>query len=133
MATNISNNGAGALYGTFHITSDDVSTLKIGEAVTLETGNTVGYGASGDFLFGIVEHIEGNGDATVQIKGVVNDVATVSGATIATVGKCLTVNGAGKVIKYAGATVTSGAAAVIPTNAIAVNVDSTACTADIIL
>lgn len=131
--TNISNNGAGALYGTFHITSDDVSFLKAGEAVTIEAGNTVGYGASGDFLFGIVEHIEGNGDATVQFKGVRNDVATISGATIATVGKCLAVNGAGKVIKYAEATVSSGSAAIIPTNAIAVNVDTTNYKADIIL
>lgn len=129
MAKNISNNGAGAVYVTMEITEGD--SLKELEAVTLESNNTVGYGASGGTLFGIVAKNNGNGLATIQVSGFVDGVHTVSGATIATVGKCLAVNGAGKVVSYTEAAVVNSKAAIIPTNAVAVSVDSTAYTCSV--
>ncbi len=134
MARSVDNVGIGALYGSFNVelsegeptlTSDDV-----GKAVVIADDNTVGLGADGGKLLGRLEAIEGE-LATVQIAGVVR-LALAAGETAPSVGDAVVVDGAGAVYQapaLAGNDPAGGNVA----RGIALAVDSTAGTADILL
>ncbi len=74
MARSISNNGIGALYGTFDInkTGDDcdLTTSDVGKAVALSGDNEVDFGSDYGLLLGRLEHVQ-DGISTVQVGGVV--------------------------------------------------------------
>ena len=75
MPKSVSNNGIGALYGTFVIakkTGGDYCLTRndIGKAVGLSSNNEIDFGSSGGVVLGRLEYID-SGIATVQICGVV--------------------------------------------------------------
>lgn len=75
-----------------------------GKAVALVGNNTVGYGADGDPLFGVLVKVEHDGFASVQVKGFACDLAGTASATA--INKFAAVDGAGGV-KSAGTGVVS--------------------------
>lgn len=99
MARTVSNNGIGALYGTFTIdvTGEDydLDSDDVGKAVALSGNNEVDFGADGGRLLGRLEHVQ-DGVATVQVAGVVRLPVT---DTVPSVGDSVVVNGSGSVKK----------------------------------
>ena len=75
-----------------------------GKAVALVGNNTVGYGADGDALFGIIEKAEKDGYASIQVKGFACKVT----ADAAAIGKYAAVDGAGGVKSAADGVVSNG-------------------------
>lgn len=121
----ISVNGIGALRVTMFLDSTTKTTIgtdydsAINKAVALKGNNTVGYGTTGDALYGIIKKVEPDGVATVQVKGFVEGVPAITASSGTTLGSFLAVNGAGKVKNAAEGTVTKGiATAVDTTNAV---------------
>ncbi len=101
MARNVSNNGIGALYGTFNIDTTgsdyDLVADDAGKAVALSGDNEVDFGSDTGLLLGRLEHVQ-DGIATVQLSGVVRLPYV---ATAPTVGDAVVVDGNGSV-KQAG-------------------------------
>ena len=124
MARSVSNNGIGALYGTFDIdiTGEDydLTTDDVGKAVGLSGNNEVDFGSDAGLLLGRLEHVQ-DGLATVQIGGVVRLPYV---ATNPTVGDAVVIDGAGAV-KQAGAE--------DPGRGIVLAVDGSASTCDVML
>lgn len=54
----------------------------VSKAVALTSDNTVGYGADGDALFGVLKKVERDGYATVQVKGYACGITADSTAAI---------------------------------------------------
>ena len=124
MARSVSNNGIGALYGTFDVDktgSDyDLTADDVGKAVALSGDNEVDFGADAGLLLGRLEHVQ-EGIATVQVSGVVR-LPYVT--TAPTVGDQVVINGSGSV-KQVG----TGE----PGRGIVLAVDGTASTCDVLL
>lgn len=124
MARSVSNNGIGALYGTFDIdkTGDDYDLTPddVGKAVALSSNNEVDFGSDAGLLLGRLEHVQ-EGLATVQVAGVVRLPYV---ATAPTVGDEVVVNGSGSV-KQVG----TGE----PGRGIVLAVDGSASTCDVLL
>jgi len=101
VARSVSNQGIGALYGTFEIDKTgeayDLVAADVGKAVGLSGNNETDLGSDAGLLLGRLEHVQ-DGLATVQLKGVVR-VAYVS--PVPTVGDAVVLNGSGAV-KQAG-------------------------------
>jgi hypothetical protein len=114
--------GIGKTCVTMKVTSGD--TLTVGSAVELESDNTVGFGTTGHALFGIVDHVNGNGLVSVQVAGFRENVACNT-TTNPVVGGALAVDGAGKVTALSTYSVASSAATIVPVMGIAVSVDAT--------
>jgi len=97
MARSVSNNGIGALYGTFDIDKTgedyDLTSEDVGKAIALSDNNEVDFGSDAGLLLGRLEHVQ-DGIATVQVGGVVR-LPYVT--TAPTVGDAVVVNGAGSV------------------------------------
>jgi len=71
-----------------------------GKAVALTANETIGYGSSGDGVFGVIEKVHKNGTAAVRMLGGVDGVAITDTAENQPVfGDYLAVDGAGKLIK----------------------------------
>ncbi len=124
MNKSVSNNGIGALYGTFDIditgNDFDLTSDDVGKAVSLSADNEVDFGADGELVIGRLEHVQ-DGVATVQVIGVVRLPYV---ATAPSVGDAVVVDGSGSV-KQAGVGE--------PGRGITLAVDSTASTCDVLL
>ena len=124
MARSVSNNGIGALYGTFDVdkTGDDYDLTPddVGKAVALSGDNEVDFGSDLGLLLGRLEHVQ-DGVATVQVSGVVR-LPYVT--TAPTVGDKVVVDGSGSV-KQAGAS--------DPGRGVVLAVDGSAATCDVLL
>lgn len=99
MSRIVSNNGIGALYGTFEVdrTSEipDLTPTDAGKAVALSGNNEVDFGVNAGLLLGRLEHVS-EGIATVQLAG----VARLPYVTPAPdIGDAVVVNGNGAVKK----------------------------------
>lgn len=124
MARSVSNNGIGALYGTFDVDQTendyDLTADDVGKAVALSGDNEVDLGSDAGLLLGRLEHVQ-EGLATVQVSGVVR-LPYVSPAP--TVGDQVVINGSGSV-KQVG----TGE----PGRGIVLAVDGAAATCDVLL
>lgn len=93
-------NGIGELVVTLPLDSTTKTTIgknydaACGNAVALTANNTVGYGSSGDALFGIIKGVEHDGAAAIQVKGFAVDIPSTGSLTV---GGNVAVDGAGKV------------------------------------
>lgn len=94
----------------------------IGKAVALVGNDTVGFGTSGDAVFGVLTGVEADGLAGVQIRGFAVNVAADE-TTPPKVGESLAVDGAGGVLAIVTGT----------SRAICTSVDATASTATILM
>lgn len=95
MADVISMNGVGGChYVTMHLKAG--STYAVGNAVTLTGNNEVGFATtSGDDLFGIINAIDDDGLAAIQVSGFAENVVASSAVTV---GAKAGVDKAGKVV-----------------------------------
>jgi hypothetical protein len=93
-ATYIADNGLKTLAGDGKTTLN--RSVVIGKAVALTAAQTVGYGADGDPLEGVIVQYEYDGKVTVQKRGFAKDVPVVNGSEPA-FGDIVVVNGAGSV------------------------------------
>mgnify|MGYP006297260611 CR=1 FL=1 len=124
MSRAVSNNGIGALYGTFDIDSTgdafDLTSDDAGKAVVLSGNNEVDLGADAGVPAGRLEHVQ-DGLATVQIAGVMR-LGYVAIAPVA--GDSVVVDGNGAV-RQAGAEE--------PGRGLVLSVNSSAATCDVLL
>lgn len=65
-----------------------------GKAVALTANNTVGYGATGKPLFGIIKGVEADGSAAIQVKGFAVEIPSTGSLTV---GGHAVVDGTGKI------------------------------------
>lgn len=95
MADVISMNGVGGCaYVTMHLKAG--GTYAVGNAVALTGNNEVGFATtSGDDLFGIINAIDDDGLATIQVSGFAENVTAASAVTV---GAKAGVDKAGKIV-----------------------------------
>lgn len=92
------NGVGGAEYVTMPIDEETVKVIDYkfndaaNKAVALTGNNTVGYGADGDALFGVLKKVERDGYATVQVKGY---ACGISADSTAAINKYAAVDGSG--------------------------------------
>jgi hypothetical protein len=126
-------------YGTFEVDATTATAIgtsldgEINKVYAISADSTVGYGSSGDPVFGIVEKVEkykANSTvlvATLKLTGMAEGVlTTATTASLPVVGKIATVDGAGKLIVAA-----TNAATDVLSRARAYSVSATAHTATI--
>ncbi len=124
--------GIGAVSATFKVATGTTPTE--GMAVAFTGNGEVGKATEGTAIGGVVTHVNGNGLVTVQLKGLIENVAiTATTAKQPAVGDVVAVDGAGALVKLASLTVASTTATVVAFGARVVSVDTTAKLATIIL
>lgn len=104
---------------------DDLS-VACGKTVALTANETVGYGAEGGRIFGVIDHVEKDGAVNVRVGGFAVGIAI--SATVAkqpALGDGVAVDGTGGIVKADAATVT--------VFGVAVSVDTAAKTAVVLL
>lgn len=108
MSKLISFGGIGELNATFAVDEATKTAIgtnydgAVGKAVTITGDGEVGYGESGDALFGVLQQVESDGYATVQVKGFAENVSmTDTTEDKPAVGAAVCVDGSGSIVKVA--------------------------------
>lgn len=111
----ISFNGIGELNATFALDEATMTAIgekiyeAVGKVVALTGDGEVGFGKSGDAVFGVLQQVESDGFATVQVKGFAEGVSmTTTAANKPAVGASVCVDGSGNITKVGADGVGSG-------------------------